>query len=49
VRRASSPGTFYFSVLDNGVVSKEFQTIVDFQVISAGVFSIIMVQHRLLD
>uniref|UniRef100_A0A0D9V4Y9 VDE lipocalin domain-containing protein n=1 Tax=Leersia perrieri TaxID=77586 RepID=A0A0D9V4Y9_9ORYZ len=29
VRRASSPGTFYFSVLDNGVVSKEFWTIVD--------------------
>ncbi|KAJ1285129.1 hypothetical protein BS78_03G256400 [Paspalum vaginatum] len=29
VRRASTPGTFYFSVLDNGVVSKEFWTIVD--------------------
>ncbi|GJM93333.1 hypothetical protein PR202_ga09880 [Eleusine coracana subsp. coracana] len=29
VRRASSPGTFYFSVLDNGVISKEFWTIVD--------------------
>ncbi|KAG8055632.1 hypothetical protein GUJ93_ZPchr0001g31735 [Zizania palustris] len=29
VRRASIPGTFYFSVLDNGVVSKEFWTIVD--------------------
>ncbi|XP_020098700.1 uncharacterized protein LOC109717362 isoform X2 [Ananas comosus] len=29
VRRASVPGTFYFSVLDNGVVSKEFWTIVD--------------------
>lgn len=29
VRRANVPGTFYFSVLDNGVVSKEFWTIVD--------------------
>ncbi|RRT85553.1 hypothetical protein B296_00003287 [Ensete ventricosum] len=29
VRRASVPGTFYFSVLDNGVVSKEFWTIID--------------------
>uniref|UniRef100_A0A453F7U6 VDE lipocalin domain-containing protein n=1 Tax=Aegilops tauschii subsp. strangulata TaxID=200361 RepID=A0A453F7U6_AEGTS len=29
VRRASTPGTFYFSVLDNGVVSKEFWTVVD--------------------
>ncbi|BAD87383.1 violaxanthin de-epoxidase-related-like [Oryza sativa Japonica Group] len=29
VRRALIPGTFYFSVLDNGVVSKEFWTIVD--------------------
>ncbi|XP_066306834.1 violaxanthin de-epoxidase, chloroplastic-like [Miscanthus floridulus] len=29
VRRASTPGTFYFSVLDNGVISKEFWTIVD--------------------
>ncbi|XP_027918701.1 uncharacterized protein LOC114177525 isoform X1 [Vigna unguiculata] len=29
VRRGKVPGTFYFSVLDNGVVSKEFWTIVD--------------------
>ncbi|KAJ6815838.1 uncharacterized protein M6B38_418360 [Iris pallida] len=29
VRRAGIPGTFYFTVLDNGVVSKEFWTIVD--------------------
>ncbi|KAL5975107.1 hypothetical protein ACLOJK_031783 [Asimina triloba] len=29
VRRDKIPGTFYFSVLDNGVVSKEFWTIVD--------------------
>lgn len=29
VRRASVPGTFHFSVLDNGVISKEFWTIVD--------------------
>ncbi|XP_073107096.1 uncharacterized protein [Elaeis guineensis] len=29
VRRANVPGTFYFSVLDNGVVSKEFWTIID--------------------
>ncbi|KAE8821520.1 Violaxanthin de-epoxidase, chloroplastic [Hordeum vulgare] len=29
VKRASIPGTFYFSVLDNGVVSKEFWTVVD--------------------
>lgn len=29
VKRGSVPGTFYFSVLDNGVVSKEFWTIVD--------------------
>lgn len=29
VKRANIPGTFYFSVLDNGVVSKEFWTIVD--------------------
>ncbi|MQL81151.1 hypothetical protein Taro_013599, partial [Colocasia esculenta] len=29
VRRATDPGTFYFSVLDNGVVSKEYWTIVD--------------------
>lgn len=29
VRRDKVPGTFYFSVLDNGVVSKEFWTIVD--------------------
>ena len=29
VRRGNVPGTFYFSVLDNGVVSKEFWTIVD--------------------
>ncbi|CAL9132861.1 unnamed protein product [Musa textilis] len=29
VRRASVPGTFFFSVLDNGVVSKEFWTIID--------------------
>lgn len=29
VRRSSVPGTFFFSVLDNGVVSKEFWTIVD--------------------
>eukprot|EP00850_Spirogloea_muscicola_P018166 SM000163S02334 [mRNA] locus=s163:300101:303983:- [translate_table: standard] len=29
VRRAEVPGTFYFSVLDNGVISKEFWRIVD--------------------
>ncbi|XP_057972147.1 violaxanthin de-epoxidase, chloroplastic [Malania oleifera] len=29
VKRAKIPGTFYFSVLDNGVVSNEFWTIVD--------------------
>lgn len=29
VKRAKMPGTFYFSVLDNGVVSNEFWTIVD--------------------
>ncbi|XP_051126657.1 uncharacterized protein LOC127248387 [Andrographis paniculata] len=29
VRRGKIPGTFYFSVLDNGVVSNEFWTIVD--------------------
>ncbi|KAG6484215.1 hypothetical protein ZIOFF_061010 [Zingiber officinale] len=29
VRRASIPGTFYFSVLDNGVVSEEYWTVVD--------------------
>ncbi|KAK9290458.1 hypothetical protein L1049_008628 [Liquidambar formosana] len=29
VKRAKVPGTFYFSVLDNGVVSNEFWTIVD--------------------
>ena len=29
VRRGKVPGTFYFSVLDNGVVSNEFWTIVD--------------------
>lgn len=29
VKRGSVPGTFYFSVLDNGVVSTEFWTIVD--------------------
>ncbi|KAF3781976.1 Violaxanthin de-epoxidase [Nymphaea thermarum] len=29
VRRSSIPGTFFFTVLDNGVVSKEFWTIVD--------------------
>ncbi|XP_039117239.1 violaxanthin de-epoxidase, chloroplastic isoform X1 [Dioscorea cayenensis subsp. rotundata] len=29
VVRATVPGTFFFSVLDNGVVSKEFWTIVD--------------------
>ncbi|KAE8663659.1 tRNA(His) guanylyltransferase 2-like isoform X1 [Hibiscus syriacus] len=29
VKRANVPGTFYFSVLDNGVVSNEFWTIVD--------------------
>ncbi|KAJ4715523.1 violaxanthin de-epoxidase-related [Melia azedarach] len=29
VKRDKIPGTFYFSVLDNGVVSKEFWTIVD--------------------
>ncbi|KAJ0985570.1 hypothetical protein J5N97_003926 [Dioscorea zingiberensis] len=29
VLRATVPGTFFFSVLDNGVVSKEFWTIVD--------------------
>ncbi|VFQ96057.1 unnamed protein product [Cuscuta campestris] len=29
VKRGKVPGTFYFSVLDNGVVSKEFWTIVD--------------------
>ncbi|PPR98733.1 hypothetical protein GOBAR_AA21929 [Gossypium barbadense] len=29
VKRANVPGTFYFSVLDNGVVSKEYWTIVD--------------------
>ncbi|KAK9829000.1 hypothetical protein WJX72_003323 [[Myrmecia] bisecta] len=29
VRRAKVPGTFYFSVLDNGVISKEFWRIVD--------------------
>ncbi|KAK6922908.1 VDE lipocalin domain [Dillenia turbinata] len=29
VKRSKIPGTFYFSVLDNGVVSKEFWTIVD--------------------
>ncbi|XP_078432220.1 uncharacterized protein LOC144703822 [Wolffia australiana] len=29
VKRAEKPGTFYFSVLDNGVISKEFWTVVD--------------------
>ncbi|KAM7261774.1 hypothetical protein ACFE04_020851 [Oxalis oulophora] len=29
VKRGDVPGTFYFSVLDNGVVSNEFWTIVD--------------------
>ncbi|XP_010261050.1 PREDICTED: violaxanthin de-epoxidase, chloroplastic isoform X2 [Nelumbo nucifera] len=29
VRRGKIPGTFYFSVLDNGVVSNEYWTIVD--------------------
>ncbi|ONK59396.1 uncharacterized protein A4U43_C08F6000 [Asparagus officinalis] len=29
VKRGNIPGTFYFSVLDNGVVSKEFWTIID--------------------
>lgn len=29
VKRSETPGTFYFSVLDNGVVSKEFWRIVD--------------------
>lgn len=29
VRRAPTPGTFYFSVLDNGVVSKEYWRILD--------------------
>ncbi|KAG4211984.1 hypothetical protein ERO13_A02G136100v2 [Gossypium hirsutum] len=29
VKRANVPGTFYFSVLDNGVVSNEYWTIVD--------------------
>ncbi|KAF3953858.1 hypothetical protein CMV_020729 [Castanea mollissima] len=29
VKRGKIPGTFYFSVLDNGVVSNEFWTIVD--------------------
>lgn len=29
VRRADAPGTFHFSVLDSGVVSAEFWTIVD--------------------
>jgi VDE lipocalin domain len=29
VKRSTIPGTFYFTVLDNGVVSKEFWTIVD--------------------
>ncbi|KAF8377212.1 hypothetical protein HHK36_030585 [Tetracentron sinense] len=29
VKRSKIPGTFYFSVLDNGVVSNEFWTIVD--------------------
>ncbi|BDA47648.1 probable violaxanthin de-epoxidase, chloroplastic [Coccomyxa sp. Obi] len=29
VRRAEIPGTFHFSVLDNGVISKEFWRIVD--------------------
>nr|GLL19562.1 violaxanthin de-epoxidase, chloroplastic [Ipomoea trifida] len=29
VKRGKVPGTFYFSVLDNGVVSNEFWTIVD--------------------
>ena len=28
VRRAEEPGTFHFSVLDNGVISKEFWRIV---------------------
>lgn len=29
VKRGKTPGTFYFSVLDNGVVSNEYWTIVD--------------------
>ncbi|CAA6666241.1 unnamed protein product [Spirodela intermedia] len=29
VRRAEDPGTFHLSVLDNGVISKEFWTVVD--------------------
>lgn len=29
VRDGPSPGTFYFSVLDNGITSNEFWTIVD--------------------
>ncbi|KAL6556897.1 hypothetical protein OROHE_006773 [Orobanche hederae] len=29
VKRGKTPGTFYFSLLDNGVVSNEFWTIVD--------------------
>ena len=29
VRRANDPGTFFFSVLDNGVISKEYWRIVD--------------------
>lgn len=28
VRRAQQPGTFFFSVLDNGVISKEYWRIV---------------------
>lgn len=29
VRRGSAPGTFYFSVLDNGVTSNEYWRILD--------------------
>ena len=29
VTRAKIPGTFFFSILDNGVISNEFWTIVD--------------------
>ncbi|CAN0922187.1 Violaxanthin de-epoxidase, chloroplastic [Linum grandiflorum] len=29
VKRGKAPGTFYFSVLDNGVVSNEFWTVID--------------------
>lgn len=49
VRRASTPGTFYFSVLGNGGVPKEFWKLLASRRISAGVCHSVPSSHSTLE